>query len=225
MKPNTPVKIALGVATGGVFLGFLLVLLPILVVILATRGTIPLSEQQVRAAVEAFLGGFNVIAALIGAFNVLTLALIAFYIAHAILNTQGLASLRIALALGLFTFPFLAMPAYFLIYIAPSSPPVWALAPPGDFQRDQMNRRSPTSARLVTIIVVIVIICILLVPLSLLVIVALSLLGPSIGNPFSGVISRWSEVTARYPSVQFLVGVSCLVTASSRAAFQVTSPD
>jgi len=215
MKLSTPVKIAIGVATAAVFLGFLLVLLPIPVVILATRGAIPLSEEQVRAAVEAFLGGFNVIAALTGAVNVLNLALIAFYIAHAIMNTHGLTALRIALAVGLFTFPFLAMPACFLIYIAPSSPPAWALGPPGEPKPEEMNRPTPASARLLTIIAVIVIICVLLVPLSLLVIVGLSLLAPSIGNLFSADIGRWSVAPAQYSVDQLLLPIFSLIAAST----------
>jgi hypothetical protein len=52
-----------------------------------------------------------------------------FYLIHVIKNNQALEVLRITLGVGSFYFPFIAMPAYYLIFIWPEQPPSWALAP------------------------------------------------------------------------------------------------
>ena len=196
MRSSRPLKIAVGAATAALLLGFLLLLMPILLAILVTSGSISLSDREVQAIVDAlrpaaqgFSANLDIISlgmfALVLAFNLLDLALIAFYTVHAAMNKEGLPALRVLLGVCLFTFPFLAMPAYFLIYIAPASPSAWALRPPADTERDGTARHRPTSAKFLSIIVVILVVCVFLIPLSLFVVVVLALLGPSVRDIFS----------------------------------------
>jgi hypothetical protein len=59
----------------------------------------------------------------------LQMGLMVFYIAHIVKNKAASEVLLILLGAGLYFLPFFAMPAYYLIYILPSDPPDWAMAP------------------------------------------------------------------------------------------------
>jgi hypothetical protein len=50
-----------------------------------------------------------------------------FYLAHNVKNKDGSEILRILLGVGVQFLPFIAMPAYFLIYVWPDKVPEWAL--------------------------------------------------------------------------------------------------
>lgn len=63
-------------------------------------------------------------------YSFVRLALDAFYIVHIIKNTAGSQVWRILSGIGLFVFPFLAMPFYYLVYVWPNQPPEWALEKP-----------------------------------------------------------------------------------------------
>jgi hypothetical protein len=54
-------------------------------------------------------------------------AVMIFYIIHLLLNEQTNKTLRVILGLGFYIMPYLAWPAYYLIYILPETPPDWAL--------------------------------------------------------------------------------------------------
>lgn len=76
-----------------------------------------------------FFLGFFVFIGGIMLFNLLHFVLIPVYMALLIKNKEGSEILRIILATGCMFLPFIALPAYFLIYIAPSTPPAWAMEP------------------------------------------------------------------------------------------------
>jgi hypothetical protein len=73
-----------------------------------------------------FFFGFILFFGMIMLFNVLHFVLIPIYMTLLIKNKDGLEVLRIILAVGLIFLPFVAMPAYFLIYILPATIPGWA---------------------------------------------------------------------------------------------------
>jgi len=59
----------------------------------------------------------------------LQIGMMIFYIAHIVKNKAASEVLLILLGAGLYFLPFVAMPAYYLIYILPTDPPDWAMAP------------------------------------------------------------------------------------------------
>ena len=197
MQLSIPAKVAVGIATLAVVVLFLLILLPIPLFFLSINGAIAVSEEQARAVLETFLSGFNLLVVIIFAFNILNFALITFYIAHAVMNASGSVPLRVALSVGLFILPFIAMPTYFLVYILPSSPPTWAIAqePPPQPHGPPPPRRPST--RLLPAVSIALIVCFLLIPITILIIVLLALLGPSIGNILS--LSASSQSLALSP--------------------------
>jgi len=58
----------------------------------------------------------------------LQFGLSAFYLTHVILNKTGNDIIRVVLGISVFTFPYIAMPVYYFLYIWPENPPKWALA-------------------------------------------------------------------------------------------------
>ena len=129
---------------------------------------------------EAPFDYFPLIAIVAACLTVLTYSLVAFYLIHAFSNPSAHLWLRVVLGLGFFVLPYVAMPAYFLLYILPPSPPSWALsplgAPGGDIPRDRGYR---------TAVLVIAGIIFLIVILAPVIIVLAALLGPAIGTIFS----------------------------------------
>jgi hypothetical protein len=57
-----------------------------------------------------------------------------FYLIHIIRNTHATEILRILIGVGLFFLPFVAMPIYFLTFIWPEKPPLWAVVAPSNPQ-------------------------------------------------------------------------------------------
>jgi len=199
MNLKRPVKIVVAAATAIVVLGFVLAILPIPLVILATRGAFAVTEDQVKSAIQVFIDSFNVIAVSGLALSMLTSALIAFYFVHAAMNSSASAPLRVLLALTCFAIPFIGMPAYFVIYILPRTPPVWALKPPAVPLIDAIPRAKTTKTSPMFFVAVIVAVALLLIPLVILVIVILALLGPSIGELFTNTFAHPNLASAAYP--------------------------
>jgi hypothetical protein len=67
-------------------------------------------------------------------------AVMIFYIIHLLLNEQTNKTLRVILGLGFYIMPYLAWPAYYLIYILPETPPDWAL-----LEKPRATRKRRTS--------------------------------------------------------------------------------
>ena len=61
--------------------------------------------------------------------SLLIYALVAFYVTHAVKNTAGSDVIRIVAILLVFFFPYLGMPAYYVLFILLPNPPSWALKP------------------------------------------------------------------------------------------------
>jgi hypothetical protein len=59
--------------------------------------------------------------------HILQFVLIPFYLIHVIKNVTASETFRILLGVGLFFLPFVAMPAYYYLYIWLDQPPVWAI--------------------------------------------------------------------------------------------------
>jgi uncharacterized membrane protein len=59
--------------------------------------------------------------------SILMYALVAFYVMHAIKNTAASDLIRILGILLVFFFPYIGMPAYYVLFILLAKPPAWAL--------------------------------------------------------------------------------------------------
>lgn len=76
-------------------------------------------------------------------YSFVRLALDAFYIVHIIKNTFGSQIWRILSGIGLFVFPPLAMPFYYLVYVWPNQPPEWALEKPTPREAMSVSATTP----------------------------------------------------------------------------------
>ncbi|HLD93286.1 MAG TPA: hypothetical protein VI703_03700 [Anaerolineales bacterium] len=72
-------------------------------------------------------GYFFLIFPLMMCLGVLQFVMTIFYIIHVINNDLGSRVLRTLSGIGFYFLPWIAMPAYFLIYLAPNKTPDWAL--------------------------------------------------------------------------------------------------
>jgi hypothetical protein len=72
-------------------------------------------------------GYFFLMFPLMMCFGLAQFILMIFYVIHIIKNRAGSEVIRILTSIGFYFLPYIAMPAYFLIYIAPSKTPDWAL--------------------------------------------------------------------------------------------------
>ena len=59
--------------------------------------------------------------------SLMSYGLMAFYVAHAVKNTQVSDAIRVVAILLVFLFPYLGMPAYYILFILLGTPPSWAL--------------------------------------------------------------------------------------------------
>ncbi len=71
--------------------------------------------------------GWNVALALGFLFTVLNFAIVVFYLSHIITNQSAPGIVRVGFAVSLLIIPFVAMTAYWFIYVLPEKPPTWAL--------------------------------------------------------------------------------------------------
>jgi hypothetical protein len=86
------------------------------------------SDNQAQPSPISFLSIFFPFLLLVLFTGLVHVGLQIFYIVHAVLNKTGSDVVRSILAVGMFLFPIVAMPVYYLVYIMPGIPPQWALS-------------------------------------------------------------------------------------------------
>ena len=84
-------------------------------------------ERGLPAGPSGFFTAFFAFWCLIMFTSLLQIAISAFYLTHIVKNRKGSDLLRILCGIGAFYLPYVALPAYFLIYIWPENAPEWAL--------------------------------------------------------------------------------------------------
>jgi hypothetical protein len=57
------------------------------------------------------------------------IGLLAFYVTHAIKNKNASEMIRLISVFAIFMFPYIGMPAYYVVFILMPNPPSWALKP------------------------------------------------------------------------------------------------
>jgi hypothetical protein len=122
-------KIVIGVAT------LLVTLLPFVIMAMVFLPMISMSMMdwtQIDQTGEfpfpfSFFSSFFLIVPLMMCISFLQLGLMAFYIVHIVKNRTGSEVIRILAGVGMYMLPWLAMPAYFLIYVWPEEIADWAL--------------------------------------------------------------------------------------------------
>jgi hypothetical protein len=111
---NKGVKTILGTAT------LLVTLLPLLIAVVWLAPTFGLLPPEATFDVFEFaFQRFEILTAAICVINLAIYALVAFYIIHLVRNKHMSETAKIVIAVTLFFIPYLAMPAYFLIYVWP----------------------------------------------------------------------------------------------------------
>jgi len=88
-----------------------------------------MSRTPQDAPFQAFDAIFGLVFPAMCIVSVLMYVMIAFYVTHAIKNTPASDVVRIVALLLVFFFPYLGMPAYYIIYILMAKPPTWAMKP------------------------------------------------------------------------------------------------
>lgn len=131
-KLNRFWKIILGIATFFSMIWPLVIMMLFFVMPLMLTGpdfiAVPQDyEMENREFVAAGFGFIFLIMLLMFFFMIVLWAVMIFYIIHLLLNEQTNKTLRVILGLGFYIMPYLAWPAYYLIYILPETPPDWAL--------------------------------------------------------------------------------------------------
>jgi|SRR3990172_266055 len=124
MTISSPIKVVLGILTA------LVALLPVLIICLWLAMFIPIYTGSFDSFATSGMDPlFAVAFPLVCVINVLVYGLTAFYVTHAIKNAAASDLLRILGVLFVFFFPYLGMPAYFILYIMLPTPPRWAMKP------------------------------------------------------------------------------------------------
>jgi len=122
MTITNPFKVVLGLLTA------LVALLPVVFIALWLATFIPMYTGSFHGFPESGMDLiFAVVFPLACVINVLIYALTAFYVTHAIKNAAASDLFRILGVLFVFFFPYLGMPAYFILYIMLPTPPPWAM--------------------------------------------------------------------------------------------------
>ena len=135
MNFSKSVKILMGLATGFyalapiLFVLFYFLWMFAMIPMIAAAEQPPVPDFPRMQFFFFFAAMFVIFFAVIMLFNFLHISLIPIYITLLIKNKTGREFLRIIIAIGLFILPFIAMPAYYLIYILPMTAPDWALEP------------------------------------------------------------------------------------------------
>ena len=118
-----PQKILIGVLTAWVVFYPLLFILVIFGTVFSTLWTVQsFNGEPTPVAMIPFFAIFPLHCLTI----FLQLGLSAFYLAHIIKNHTGSETVQIILGIGVFMFPFIAMPVYYYLYIWRDDPPNWA---------------------------------------------------------------------------------------------------
>ena len=128
MNLSTTAKILVGLVTA------IVTLLPVafIALMIGVSSGGPFAASFAESFFDIGFEYFNALFVAVCVLNLLIYALVAFYMVHIIKNDEGSQVVRILLAIGLFMFPYLAMPVYYFVYVLPESPPGWALAPKPD---------------------------------------------------------------------------------------------
>ena len=123
MKLSRPVKALVGAST------LIVLFLPFALMAVFFAGLLPtiMAEEVPSTPPPFFTGAFAVVFPAMCLFTFVQYGLIAFYLTHIVKTPEGSDVLRIILAIAIFLFPMLGMPAYFLIFVWPDSVPQWAL--------------------------------------------------------------------------------------------------
>ena len=120
-------------ATAKAIVGGLTALVALFPVALVALWLVMFSGMMSRTPQDAPFQAFDAIFALafpaMCIISVLMYVMIAFYVTHAIKNTAASDVVRIVALLLVFFFPYLGMPAYYIIYILMAKPPTWAMKP------------------------------------------------------------------------------------------------
>lgn len=124
MALNKPAKVIVGILTVAI------ALLPVGLVIVWLLMVFGMMNGQPRDfPFQALDPLFAIAFPLVCSINVLIYGMMAFYVAHAVKNAAASDVVRIAGILLVFFFPYLGMPAYYIVYIVMPKPPAWAMKP------------------------------------------------------------------------------------------------
>jgi hypothetical protein len=124
MKLNNTAKIVVSVLTA------LVALFPLAFILLWLGMFLPTMVGSSREyPFQAFDAMFVFFFPAMCIISTLMYAMVAFYVTHAIKNTAASDIFRILGLLLVFFFPYLGMPAYYVIYILLRKPPQWAMKP------------------------------------------------------------------------------------------------
>ena len=125
MRLRPILRILIGLATAA---PFLMLLLPVAFMALVAIGLWDPAAQFLVAQIPTLESiGWNAALALGSLFTVLNFALVVFYLSHIITNQSAPGIVRVGFAVGFLIIPFVAMTAYWFIYVLPEKPPTWAL--------------------------------------------------------------------------------------------------
>jgi hypothetical protein len=127
MRLRPILRILIGLATVA---PFLMMLLPVAFMTFVAIGLWDPAAQFLLTQVPSRTLesiGWNVALALGFLFTVLNIVLVVFYLSHIITNQSAPGAVRVGFAVSLLIIPFVAMTAYWFIYVLPEKPPTWAL--------------------------------------------------------------------------------------------------
>ena len=125
MRLRPTLRILIGLATAA---PFLMMLLPVAFMALVAIGLWDPAERFLHAHFPTMEStGWNALLLLGSALVSLRLVLLVFYLWHIITNQSAPGIVRVGFAVSFLIIPFVAMTAYWFIYILPEKPPTWAL--------------------------------------------------------------------------------------------------
>jgi uncharacterized membrane protein len=122
MQLNTAAKVIVGLLTA------LVALFPLGLVFLWLASFFPMMSGWVSEFPSPFADAlFAIMFPMMCLVSFLMYAMVAFYVTHAIKNTTASDLIRILAILLVFFFPYVGMPAYYVLFILLAKPPSWAL--------------------------------------------------------------------------------------------------
>ena len=125
MKLSPPVKVLLGLGTAWIVISPLIFIAAWFAMVAGVLVAPPTPTNASAWVLLPFFGAFAIQCCTMPVLLVLQTV----YLAHIILDRPGSDAVRVLLGLGLFFFPMVAMPLYFLLYIWPGRPPAAAIQP------------------------------------------------------------------------------------------------
>ncbi len=140
MKLSRPIKLLVAAGTAWI------ILYPLLFFALWLSMLGGFMSPATEASPFSIFSIFNILLPVHCLTLIVQLALMGFYLFHVIKNTLASDLVRVFSGIGVFFIPFLAMPAYYIIFILPDQPPVWALAKATKPSPDLEQTPSPAEA-------------------------------------------------------------------------------